>query len=222
MNRVHPGDAIDVYVFAKDNSGLATEGIVWARAAVIYDSGQLELAGDVEFGEELPNLQWWGDGKSASDPALHHLTFQAAAGPNRPTTSELLVAHFPMVVMGSGDVRLGFHRTWTEASLGKGYHVPADEFRDVPFNAIERTDLQLSGSAFGHNAAYPVDVNDDGVASPMDVLQIVNALNNGLAASTGDGEAATAPVSRCEQRWAVDADGRAGRGKPLELAAWRG
>ena len=190
VDHVRPGDMVDVYVFAKDQSGLDTEGIVWAASSVTYDSKQIELAGDVQFGEELPNLQWWGDGKFSASPDLHHLGFQAAAGFNRPTSTELLVAHFPMKVVGDGVVQLEFQPTRTEATLGKGYQIPYDGFRDVPWNAIESVDLQLPVIAGWHNTVDPVDVNDDGVASPIDALLIINAMNNGqtgvLVASEGE------------------------------------
>ena len=68
VDHVRPGDMVDVYVFAKDQSGLDTEGIVWAASSVTYDSKQIELV--ATFNSEKETRRTCSGGGMASSPRL--------------------------------------------------------------------------------------------------------------------------------------------------------
>ena len=60
---------------------------------------------------------------------------------------------------------------------------------------LERRELLAADLAFLHNPVDPVDVNDDGVVEPMDMLLVVNELN-AITGSGAEERANRSPVGR--------------------------
>lgn len=188
VDHVQPGDIIEVFVYAQDQSGLETDGISVAFAQIHYDPNQIELAGAVQFGTDLPDLQWSGDVPSSLNPSVHKLGIRAAAG-FADAKSQVMVARFPMNVIGDGPIELTFSPKNSSGNSLRGLS-PRGE---VPFNAIEFVNLSLTVTGGWHNAEMSADVNGDGRVVPQDALILVNELNRAgsrLLSVAGEAEGA--------------------------------
>ena len=174
IDRVRQGEMIDVYVYV--TSGLDETAIRSAIARIHYHPSQVERVGDVQFGDALPVLQWWGDAKSSGIPDLRTLGMKANAGFNvfEDPHQELILAQFSLQVVGNQRVELAFD---AKDSTGNLYDLwPA---ATVPFAAIDFVGLSLPVVAGWHNAELPADVDGNQSVVPLDALILVNELNRG-------------------------------------------
>jgi hypothetical protein len=174
IDRVRQGEMIDVYVYV--TSGLDETAIRSAIARIHYHPSQVERVGDVQFGDALPDLQWWGDTKKSEIPDMRTLGMQANAGFNlfEDPHQELILAQFSLQVVGNQMVELAFD---AKDSTGNLYDLwPA---ATVPFAAIDFVGLSLPVVAGWHNAELPADVDGNQSVVPLDALILVNELNRG-------------------------------------------
>lgn len=174
IDRVRQGETIDVYVYV--TSGLDETAIRSADAQVRYHPSQVERVGDVQFGDALPDLQWWGDTKSSGIPDLRTLGMKANGGFNvfDDPHQELILAQFSLQVVGNQMVELAFD---AKDCTGNLYDLwPATS---IPFAAIEFVGLSLPVVTGWHNAEMPADVDGDRSVVPRDALILVNELNRG-------------------------------------------
>lgn len=191
VDRVRRGEVIDVYVYV--TSGLDETAIRSANVEIRYHPSQVERVGDVQFGDALPDLQWWGDTKSSAIPDLRTLGMKASAGFNLfdDPSQELILAQFSLQVAGNGMVELTFD---AKDCTGNLYDLwPATT---VPSAAIEFADLTLMVVTGWHNAEMPADVDGDRSVVPLDALILINELNRGGSRllsqpAEGEGEAVT-------------------------------
>ena len=135
-------------------SGLDETAIRSVSAEIRYHPSQVERVGDVQFGNALPELQWWGDTKSSAIPDLRTLGIEANAGfslfddPHK----ELMLAQFSLQVVGNGMVELTFD---AKDCTGNLYDLwPATT---VPSAAIEFVDLSLLVVTGWHNVELPAE-----------------------------------------------------------------
>ncbi len=174
IDRVRRGEIIDVYVYA--TSGLDETAIRSASAEIRYHPSQVERVGDVQFGDALPDLQWWGDTESSEIPDLRTLLMKASAGFNLfdDPRQELILAQFSLQVAGNGMVELTFD---AKDCTGNLYDLwPA---ATIPSAAIEFAGLSLLVVTGWHNEEMPADVDGDRAVVPRDALILINELNSG-------------------------------------------
>ncbi|NLF71919.1 MAG: hypothetical protein GX575_23050 [Candidatus Anammoximicrobium sp.] len=174
IDRVRQGETIDVYVYV--TSGLDETAIRSADAQVRYHPSQVERVGDVQFGDALPDLQWWGDTKSSGIPDLRTLGMKANGGFNvfDDPHQDLILAQFSLQVVGNQMVELAFD---AKDCTGNLYDLgPA---ATIPYAAIEFVGLSLPVVTGWHNAEMPPDVDGNQSVVPLDALILVNELNRG-------------------------------------------
>lgn len=186
VDRVRRGEVIDVYVYV--TSGLEGTAIRSADAEIRYHPSQVERVGDVQFGDALPDLQWWGDTKNSAIPDLMTLRMKASAGFNvfADPHQELILAQFSLQVVGNGRVELGFDAKDCSGNLHDLWPAPI-----IPYAAIEFVDLSLLVVTEWHNAEMPADVDGDRSVVPLDALILINELNRGgsrLLSQPAEGE----------------------------------
>ncbi|MCU0979998.1 MAG: dockerin type I domain-containing protein, partial [Pirellulaceae bacterium] len=194
IDRVRRGEMIDVYVYV--TSGLDETAISLASAEIRYHPSQVERVGDVQFGDALPELQWWGDTKSSAISDLRTLGMKASAGFNLfdDPRQELILAQFSLQVVENGMVELTFD---AKDCTGNLYDLwPATT---VPSAAIEFVDLSLMVVTGWHNVEMPADVDGDHSVVPLDALIVINELNRGGSRllsepAEAEGEAVSRPV----------------------------
>ena len=189
IDRVRQGETIDVYVYV--TSGLDETAIRSAVARIHYHPSQVQRMGDVQFGDALPILQWWGDTKSSGIPDMRTLGMKANAGFNLfdDPHHELVLAQFSLQVVGNQLVELAFD---AKDCTGNLYDLgPA---ANIPWAAIEFVDLALPVVTGWHNAEMPADVDGNQSVVPRDALILVNELNRGgsrLLSERAEGEGET-------------------------------
>ncbi len=202
VDRVRQGETIDVYVYV--TSGLDETAIRSADARIHYHPSQVERVGDVQFGDALPILQWWGDTKSSGIPDLRTLGMKANAGFNvfDDPHHELILAQFSLQVVDNERVELAFD---AKDCTGNLYDLgPA---ANIPFAAIEFVGLSLPVDAGWHNVEMPADVDGNQSVVPLDALILVNELNRGGSRSLSEPAEAEKEAFRQPMYYDVNNDG---------------
>ncbi|MFV2069608.1 MAG: Ig-like domain-containing protein, partial [Pirellulales bacterium] len=191
VTSVAPG-ADFVLVGSVQDVRLDPEGVFAAYLDVTFDASLASINGPIEHGADYPNAPS-GDlsvaGLIDEVGGADGLGFPAGTGGD---VRELF--SITMTATQSGDVTFdpdaADDLSHAVLVFGENVAVPLSQVEFVP------TTLSISGPAF-MNAANPLDVNADGLLSPLDALSVINDLNRyGARDLAAPSVASTAAVSQ--------------------------
>lgn len=172
IQQVGVGHRVDLYVYATDNSGRPQGGIFNSDVSLAFDPARLQIGGDVQFSEHLPNGHGVSVRADRTEPRLQVVSLHAFGGLESPDELDVLVAKIPMDVIDAGTIQVDFRPESSTVHILRGW-----ENGGVPFGSIEFTGTTFEAVMAQHNLAKPQDVNGDGKVTPLDALTLINALN---------------------------------------------
>jgi inhibitor of cysteine peptidase len=161
------GESFTVNLYVKDLRDNAS-GVFAAYVDVFYSGRMLDVDGEVSFDGVYVN----GRAEGQNLPGL--IDEVGAFGPTHYLDgAERLLASIPFVALRGGLASLMLNPGDTVGSDALLY----DRNEPIPWDQVELIGAEIQIEGTWQNVEQPTDINDDGVTTPLDVLQCVIALN---------------------------------------------
>ena len=176
-NPIAVGQTFDVQVRARDLRTNAS-GVFSIYTDITYDPSLVRPAGEAVFNDLIGAR----NGDFTSPGTIDELGGIVSQGSSSP--SDLLVATIPFRAIGPGN--LAFLTDPADQDENETTIFGSSSAVDDQDIAFGSRFVEIAESGNLHNHESPLDVNGDGIVSPLDALMVINYLDDRTQDSTGD------------------------------------